>query len=272
MEDDRRRPRSRPPRRPSRPSPRPTCGTPRRRARRGCRGRGVADDAADPGLGAPRLEPLDRLGLVRGRLPHPRALREDLDAVAADRLDPVDRRVDPAGRGDVGAELHRARTIGAMTVRVRMAPSPTGFLHIGGVRTFLFNWLFARQQGGECRLRIENTDTSREVAESVEQIQESLRWLGIDWDGPVTFQLDRVDEVRAHRRAARRRGQGVRGRGRDPLPHARRGRGRVGRRRARPDRVREREPRRPRDRPLRRPADLQLRARRSRTCSTGSRT
>jgi glutamyl-tRNA synthetase len=77
-----------------------------------------------------------------------------------------------------------------------MAPSPTGFLHIGGVRTFLFNWLFARQHGGECRLRIENTDTSREVAESVEQIQESLRWLGIDWDGPVTFQLDRMAAVR----------------------------------------------------------------------------
>ncbi len=79
-----------------------------------------------------------------------------------------------------------------MTVRVRMAPSPTGFLHIGGVRTFLFNWLFARQHGGECLLRIENTDTSREVAEAVDQIQDSLRWLGIDWDGPVTFQLDRL--------------------------------------------------------------------------------
>ncbi len=84
-----------------------------------------------------------------------------------------------------------------MSVRVRMAPSPTGFLHVGGVRTFLFNFLFARQHGGECRLRIENTDTSREVAEAVEQIQESLRWLGIAWDGPVTFQLDRIDEVRA---------------------------------------------------------------------------
>src|SRR5213083_183607 len=77
-----------------------------------------------------------------------------------------------------------------------MAPSPTGFLHIGGVRTFLFNWLFARRQGGECLLRIENTDTSREVAESVEQIQDSLRWLGIDWDGPVTFQLDTADKAR----------------------------------------------------------------------------
>jgi glutamyl-tRNA synthetase len=79
-----------------------------------------------------------------------------------------------------------------------MAPSPTGFLHIGGVRTFLFNWLYARQQGGECLLRIENTDTSREVAESVEQIQESLLWLGIDWDGPVMFQLDRFDVAREH--------------------------------------------------------------------------
>jgi glutamyl-tRNA synthetase len=77
-----------------------------------------------------------------------------------------------------------------------MAPSPTGFLHIGGVRTFLFNWLFARQQGGECLLRIENTDTSREVAEAVDQIQESLRWVGIDWDGPVTFQLDTAERAR----------------------------------------------------------------------------
>ena len=77
-----------------------------------------------------------------------------------------------------------------------MAPSPTGFLHIGGVRTFLFNWLFARQQGGECLLRIENTDTSREVAEATGQIQESLLWVGIDWDGPVSFQLDTADRAR----------------------------------------------------------------------------
>jgi glutamyl-tRNA synthetase len=77
-----------------------------------------------------------------------------------------------------------------------MAPSPTGFLHIGGVRTFLFNWLFARGQGGEVLLRIENTDTSREVAESTEQIQRSLSWLGIDWDGEVRFQLDRMDDAR----------------------------------------------------------------------------
>ncbi|HEV8603148.1 MAG TPA: glutamate--tRNA ligase [Gaiellaceae bacterium] len=76
---------------------------------------------------------------------------------------------------------------------VRFAPSPTGFLHIGGVHTALFNWLYARHEGGEFRLRIENTDTSREVAEATEQIQESLRWLGLDWDGEVTFQLDRLE-------------------------------------------------------------------------------
>src|SRR3954466_13158270 len=83
-----------------------------------------------------------------------------------------------------------------MSVRVRMAPSPTGLLHIGNVRTALFNWLFARHEGGEFLLRIENTDTSREVAKATDQIQESLRWLGLDWDGPVTFQLDRIDDCR----------------------------------------------------------------------------
>src|SRR5438876_8082799 len=83
-----------------------------------------------------------------------------------------------------------------MPVRVRMAPSPTGFLHIGNDRTALFNWLFARGQGGEFHLRIENTDTSREVAEATEQIHESLRWLGLDWDGEVTLQLDRMKGCR----------------------------------------------------------------------------
>jgi glutamyl-tRNA synthetase len=88
-----------------------------------------------------------------------------------------------------------------------MAPSPTGLLHIGGVHTFLFNWLFARGNGGECLLRIENTDTSREVEEATEQIQRSLAWLGIDWDGPVTFQLDAMDRCREL--AARLVGDGV---------------------------------------------------------------
>jgi glutamyl-tRNA synthetase len=82
-----------------------------------------------------------------------------------------------------------------MPVRVRMAPSPTGLLHIGGVRTFLFNWLFARGLRGECLLRIENTDTGREVREAVEQIERSLRWLGIEWDGETTFQLDRMSRA-----------------------------------------------------------------------------
>jgi glutamyl-tRNA synthetase len=75
-----------------------------------------------------------------------------------------------------------------------MAPSPTGFLHIGNVRTALFNWLFARNKDGEFRLRIENTDINREVEEATQQIQDSLRWLGLDWDGEVSFQLDRLQD------------------------------------------------------------------------------
>jgi glutamyl-tRNA synthetase len=72
-----------------------------------------------------------------------------------------------------------------------MAPSPTGALHVGGVRTALFNWLFARNQGGEFLIRIENTDTGREVQGAVDHALESLAWLGLDWDRPPTFQLDR---------------------------------------------------------------------------------
>jgi glutamyl-tRNA synthetase len=82
-----------------------------------------------------------------------------------------------------------------VSVRVRFAPSPTGYLHVGGAHTALFNWLFARHQGGEFLLRIENTDTSREVAEAVDQIQRTIEWLGLEVDGPVTFQLDRVAEA-----------------------------------------------------------------------------
>src|SRR3954452_864933 len=81
-----------------------------------------------------------------------------------------------------------------------MAPSPTGFLHIGGVRTALFNWLFARHEGGQFRLRIENTDTSREVEEATQQIEESLVWLGLGWDGDVTFQLDRMERCQEEAR------------------------------------------------------------------------
>ncbi len=81
-----------------------------------------------------------------------------------------------------------------------MAPSPTGFLHVGTARTFLFNWLFARQQDGECLLRIENTDMNREVEGATEQIQRSLTWLGIDWDA-LSFQLER--QARCQREAER---------------------------------------------------------------------
>jgi glutamyl-tRNA synthetase len=69
--------------------------------------------------------------------------------------------------------------------RVRFAPSPTGYLHIGGARTALFNWLWARQNGGSFVLRIEDTDRERSTAESIAVILESMRWLGLDWDeGP----------------------------------------------------------------------------------------
>jgi glutamyl-tRNA synthetase len=72
-----------------------------------------------------------------------------------------------------------------MTVRTRFAPSPTGYLHIGGVRTALFNWLFARQHGGQFILRIDDTDQQRNVQEALQPILDGLHWLGIDWDeGP----------------------------------------------------------------------------------------
>ena len=67
-------------------------------------------------------------------------------------------------------------------VRVRFAPSPTGYLHVGGARTALFNWLFARHTGGAFVLRIEDTDRERSTDEAIEQIVDSLRWLGLDWD------------------------------------------------------------------------------------------
>ena len=70
-------------------------------------------------------------------------------------------------------------------IRVRYAPSPTGMLHVGGVRTALFNWLFARKNGGTFILRIEDTDLARSTEESVNQLKRSLRWIGLEWDeGP----------------------------------------------------------------------------------------
>src|SRR5215510_8137281 len=70
----------------------------------------------------------------------------------------------------------------AEPVRVRFAPSPSGHLHVGGARTALFNWLFARHAGGAFLLRIEDTDRSRSTDDSIRQILEALAWLGLDWD------------------------------------------------------------------------------------------
>lgn len=78
-----------------------------------------------------------------------------------------------------------------MSVRVRFAPSPTGYLHIGGARTALFNWLYARHTGGTFVLRIEDTDAARNTQEAVEVILSGLRWLGLEWDeGPLTGDPD----------------------------------------------------------------------------------
>ncbi len=82
-------------------------------------------------------------------------------------------------------------------VRVRFAPSPTGYLHIGSARTALFNWLYARHEGGKFYLRIEDTDLERSKPEFLDEILSSLKWLGLDWDGDLTFQSKRTDIYRA---------------------------------------------------------------------------
>lgn len=86
-------------------------------------------------------------------------------------------------------------------IRVRFAPSPTGYLHIGGARTAIYNWLFARQQGGTFILRIEDTDVERSTKESIKGIIEGLDWLGLDWDEGPYFQSAHVAE---HKAAAER--------------------------------------------------------------------
>ena len=75
----------------------------------------------------------------------------------------------------------------------RFAPSPTGFLHIGGARTALFNWLYARHHGGTFLLRIEDTDRARSTDAAIEAILDGMRWLGLDWDGPEIYQFSRAD-------------------------------------------------------------------------------
>jgi glutamyl-tRNA synthetase len=80
-----------------------------------------------------------------------------------------------------------------MTVVTRFAPSPTGFLHIGGARTALFNWLYARHNNGKFLLRIEDTDRERSTPEAVEAILNGMKWLGLDWDGDEIYQFSRID-------------------------------------------------------------------------------
>jgi len=86
-----------------------------------------------------------------------------------------------------------------MSVRVRFAPSPTGYLHVGGARTAIFNWLFARHQGGTFVLRIEDTDRERSKDEHTQAILDGLTWLGVDWDEGPHFQSEGVER---HRQAA----------------------------------------------------------------------
>ena len=87
------------------------------------------------------------------------------------------------------------------TVVTRFAPSPTGFLHIGGARTALFNWLFARHHGGQFLLRIEDTDRARSTPEATDAIYAGMRWMGLDWDGDAVSQFARIDR---HAEAANR--------------------------------------------------------------------
>src|SRR5947207_3535770 len=78
------------------------------------------------------------------------------------------------------------------TVVTRFAPSPTGFLHIGGARTALFNWLYARGRGGSMLLRIEDTDRERSTKAAIDAILDGLTWLGLTWDGDAVYQSRRA--------------------------------------------------------------------------------
>src|SRR5471030_1394059 len=82
------------------------------------------------------------------------------------------------------------------TIVTRFAPSPTGFLHIGGARTALFNWLYAKKRGGKMLLRIEDTDRERSTEAAITAILDGLRWLGLDWDGEVVYQASRAERHR----------------------------------------------------------------------------
>ena len=109
-------------------------------------------------------------------------------------------RAPPCHGGSCGFEPRRSRSKSPHTtvsVRVRLAPSPTGTLHIGTARTAVFNWLFARNCGGSFLLRIEDTDKERSKPEFTENILQGLQWLGIDWDESPVIQSERIEHHRA---------------------------------------------------------------------------
>ena len=83
-----------------------------------------------------------------------------------------------------------------MTVRTRFAPSPTGFLHIGGARTALFSWAYARKHQGQFILRIEDTDVARSTPEAVQAILDGMNWLGLNWDEGPFYQMQRMDKYK----------------------------------------------------------------------------
>jgi glutamyl-tRNA synthetase len=87
--------------------------------------------------------------------------------------------------------------MGSDSIRVRFAPSPTGHLHVGGVRTALFNWLYAKRFGGKFLLRIEDTDTERSEAQYTDDILASMRWLGLTWDEDLVYQSRRFETYKA---------------------------------------------------------------------------
>src|SRR5437660_11496337 len=96
------------------------------------------------------------------------------------------------------------------TIVTRFAPSPTGFLHIGGARTALFNWLYARARGGKMLLRIEDTDRERSTAAAIDAILDGLSWLELNWDGDTVYQFSRSARHRGVAEALRAAGRAYR--------------------------------------------------------------
>ena len=139
------------------------------------------------------------------------AMRQDGEAL---RIKPRIRRTSETLVPDPVSMLN-GRPLGSwqihdMTVITRFAPSPTGFLHIGGARTALFNWLFARGREGKMLLRIEDTDRERSTQSAIDAILEGLSWLGLDWDGDTVYQFARVAAPSRGRRGAARERQAYR--------------------------------------------------------------